>query len=253
LIIRNDYDSSPADSGEDFVVSKELVTRYFATQDRAVTGSDYTVLVKKFNSNYKIATALSKADADGSVVRLYTLARRYGNSLEKLEPLSLVEKLQLREYLNAYKCLGVSLEIVDGVLRPLDIRIDVIVKAGYLAGQIKSDIQATVYSFFDYTKLEMGVGFKATDFIKAISNLSGIETVDFYFGGLETLDMDDGSTIILGNKVYQQIKDIPGYSETIAKFPTVGNTISGIAQVTQQIKPYELLVLDKLTINTVNR
>ncbi len=253
LLLRNDYDSSPADSGEDYKVSKELVTRFFSTQDRAVTGPDYTTLVKKYNTNYKVTAALSKADADGSVVRIYTLARRYGNSLEKLEPLSLVEKLQLREYLNAYKCLGISLEIVDGVLRPLDIRIDVIIKAGYLAGQVKSDIQSTIYSFFDYAKLEMGQGFKATDFMKSVSSISGIDTIDFYFGGLETLDMGDGSTVILGNKVYQQVRDIPGYSESVASFPTVGNTISGIAQITQQVKPYELLVLDKLTINTVNK
>lgn len=253
LLIRNDYDSSPNDAGEDPSMAKALVTRFFATQDRAVTGSDYTVLVKKYNSNYKVASTLSKADADGSVVRIYALARRYGNTLEKLEPLSLVEKLQLREYLNAYKCLGVSLEIVDGLLRLLDVRIDIRIKPGYLAGQVKSDIQSLVYNFFDYKKVEMGAGFKATEFIKEVSNVSGIDTCDFYFGGLETLSLNDGSTVILGNKVYQQVKDIPAYAENMASFPSVGNILSGITQITQQVKPYETLVLDKLTINTVSR
>jgi hypothetical protein len=253
LLIRNDYDSSPAISGEDPAVAKELVTRFFSSQDRAVTGTDYTILVKKFNYNYKVATTLSKADADGSVVRIYTLARRFGNSLEKLEPLSLVEKLQLREYLNAYKCLGVSLEIVDGLLRPLDVRIDVRIKPGYLAGQVKSDVQSVAASFFDFKKLEMGLGFKATEFIKTVSSVSGIETCDFYFGGLETVDLGDGSTVILGNKVYQQIKDIPSYTDTSATFPALGNTITGMASVTKQLKPYEILVLDNLIINTVSR
>lgn len=250
LLIRNDYDSAPAIAGEDPTVAKELVTRFFSSQDRAVTGGDYTILVKKHNYNYKVATTLSKADADGSIVRIYTLARRFGNSLEKLEPLSLVEKLQLREYLNAYKCLGVSLEIVDGLLRPLDVRIDVRIKPGYLAGQVKSDIQSVVSSFFDFKKLEMGLGFKATEFIRTVSSVSGIDTCDFYFGGLETLDLGDGNTVILGNKVYQQIKDIPSFTDNPAKFPKLGNIMLGIAQVTKALKPYEILVLDSLTINT---
>ena len=253
LLIRNDYDSSPALAGEDPAMSKELVTRFFASQDRAVTGTDYTILVKKYNYNYKVATTLSKADADGSIVRIYTLARRFGNSLEKLEPLSMVEKLQLREYLNTYKCLGVSLEIADGLLRPLDVRIDVRIKPGYLAGQVKSDIQSVVASFFDMKRLEMGLGFRSTDFIKAVSSVSGIDTCDFYFGGLETLDLGNGSTVILGNKVYQQIKDIPSYTDNPANFPKLGNAYTGIAQVTTQLKPYEILVLDTLTINTASR
>lgn len=252
LIIRNDYDSSPAVEGESFSAAKELVTKFFSAQDRAVTGTDYTILAKKFNPNYKITTALSKADADGSIVRLYALARRSGTSLEKIEPLSLMEKLQLKDYLNSYKCLGVSLEIVDGLLRLLDIRIDVKIKPGYLSGQVKTDIQSVVASFFDYKKLELGMGFKATEFIKAVASVSGIDSCDFYFGGLETLNLTNGTTVILGNKVYQQIKDIPSYSENVAKFPSLGNSLVGIAEVTSQLKPYELLVLDTLAINTVN-
>lgn len=252
LLIRNDYDSAPSVNGEDYRAAKELATRFFASQDRAVTGTDYTILVKKFNSNYKVATALSKADADGSVIRIYTLARRYGNSLEKLEPLSLVEKLQLREYLNAYKCIGASLEFVDGFLRPLDIRIDVRVRGGHLTGQVKADIQNVVAAFFDYNKLEMGMGFKATDFIREVTAVSGIESCDMYLGGLETLNLDDGTTVILGNRAYQHIKDIPAYSDNLSAFPKLGATLLGIEETTKRLKPYEMIVLNSLTVNAVS-
>ena len=247
LLIRNSLDSSPALPGETASAAKEIATRFFASQDRAVTGSDYTILTKKYNPNFKVSTTLSKADADGSVIRLYLLAHRSGGSTEKLEALTLVEKLQLRDYLNRYKCLGASLELVDATIRSLDLRIDVRVKAGYLSGQVKADVQAVVYDFFKFSKAEMGVGFSATDFIRSVSSVSGLATCDFYFGGYQVLDFGNGETVTLQGKVYQQIKDIPSYSESASIFPKLGSSIS--TQVTTQLAPYEVLVLERLTVN----
>lgn len=249
LFLRNDYDSSPALAGESAAAAKEIASRFFASQDRAVIGSDYTIITKKFNSSYKVTTALSKADADGSVVRLYLLAHRTGSSSEKLEPLTLVEKLQLRDYLNNYKCLGVSLELVDGILRPLDLRIDVRVKPGFLSGQVKADIRSVVAAFFDFKNAEMGMGFSASDLIKSVSAVSGIGSCDFYFGGLQVLDFGDGNTVSLGSKVYQTIKDIPGYSDNTAIFPNLGSSITAITELTTQLNPYEILILSQFTLN----
>lgn len=254
LFLRNDYDSSPALIGETSQAAKEIATRFFASQDRAVTGSDYTILTKKYNSNYKISTTLSKADADGSVIRLYLLAHRTGGSSEKLDFLTMVEKLQLREYLNNYKCLGTSLELVDGVIRPLDLRIDVRVKPGYLSGQVKNDVQTTVYSFFDFRNAEMGVGFSASDFIKVVSSVAGLDTCDFYFGGIPLLNFGDGTKISIGSKVYQQIKDIPSYSESPSSFPSLGSsTVVTLDSVTDALQPYEILVLGNFTLNMASR
>ena len=81
LIVRNDYDSAPAPEGESLTTAKLLAPRFLASQDRAVTGADYTLLAKKYNPSYKVTTALAKADADGSIVRMYLLTKRTGTSL----------------------------------------------------------------------------------------------------------------------------------------------------------------------------
>ena len=164
-----------------------------------------------------------------------------------------MEKMQLKNYLDAYKCMGVSLEIADGLIRPLDVRIDIRIKPGYIAGQIKSEIASVVDAFFNLDNTEMGIGFKSTDLIKQVSAVSGIATSDFYFGGLETLNLSDGTSVTLGNKVYQQIKDIPSYSEAASLFPTMGNPISGLAEVTQSLAPYEIITLGSFTINVASR
>ena len=253
LYVRNDYPSSLPTNGESTTNAKNLVSSFFASQDRAVVGSDYTVLVKKYNADIKVTTALSKADADGSVVRLYTLIRRINSTLEQLEPLSFIEKLQLSEYLNKYKCLGVSIEIVDGLLRSIDLRIDIKIKPGYLAGQVKSDVASLITSYFSLQTAEMGVGFNAANFHNRMSNISGVSDYDAYFGGIETVTLKDGSTVSLGNKIYQQIKDIPSFTDNGVIFPDKGNAIIGINGITKPMNAFELLVLNTVNINTASR
>jgi len=252
LYVNNQYDSSAPISGESSDTAKTLVTRFFASQDRAVTGTDYTILVKKYNSNIKVTTALSKADSDSSVIRLYTLERNVSGTLEQLQPLSFIEKLQLSEYLNRYKCLGASIEIVDGLIRPIDLRIDVKIKQGYLAGQVKSDLQSVISSYFDLKTTEMGVGFNTSDFHNQLSNVSGIADYTCYFGGIETVTLADGNVVPLGNRIFASLQDIPSYNESTSLFPSIGNQIIGIANLTQPMNPYEILVLDTVLINTAS-
>jgi hypothetical protein len=250
LYLRNDYDSAPPIAGETPAMAKALVSRFFTAQDRAVTGTDYTILVKKYNSAIKVTTALSKADSDSSVIRLYTLVVQTSNSLEQLEPLSYIEKLQLSEYINNYKCLGTSIEIVDGLVRNIDLRIDVTIKPGYLAGQIKSALTSIITNYFDLANFEMGMGFNAADFHNKISTISGIADYDCYFGGVETITLPDGTVIPLGNRIFVPIQDIPSYNEASNEFPSLGNNVIGIANLTVQMNPYEMLVLNTVMINT---
>ena len=250
LYLRNDYDSAPPVAGETPAMAKALVSRFFTAQDRAVTGTDYTILVKKYNSAIKVTTALSKADSDSSVIRLYTLIVQTSNSLEQLEPLSYIEKLQLSEYINNYKCLGVSIEIVDGLVRNIDLRIDVTIKPGYLAGQIKSSLTSVISDYFNLANFEMGMGFNAADFHNKISAIPGIADYDCYFGGVETITLPDGTIIPLGNRIFVPIQDIPSYNETSNEFPSLGNNVIGVANLTAQMNPYEVLVLNTVMINT---
>ena len=250
LYLRNDYDSAPPIAGETPAMAKTLATRFFSAQDRAVTGTDYIILVKKFNSNIKVTSALSKADSDSSVVRLYTLETQSDSSLEQLQPLSYVEKLQLSEYLNNYKCIGASIEIVDGLVRQIDLRIDIRIKPGYLAGQITSGVTSVITNYFNLANFEMGMGFSASDFHNQMSQIPGILDYDSYFGGIETITLPNGTVIPLGNTIYSQIQDIPSYNESVNNFPSLGNNIVGIANITQPMNPYEVLILNNVSINT---
>jgi hypothetical protein len=248
LDLSNSMSSAPSTAGETIETSKELVTRFYTSQDRAVIGEDYLLLSKRFNSNYKLAVALTKAEADAAVVRLYALS-----TVDKISigPLSTTEKYQLRNYLNQYKPIGTAIEIVDGTVRSLDIRIDARVKSGYLTGQVKQDLITTTNNFFNLFNTDLGLGLKASEFIKTISNVSGIRSVDVYIGGLSTVFLPDGTEIVTGAKTYSQLKDIPSYQDTSEQFPSLSTSYDVSLSLSEPVAPYEIVVLDTLTVNVL--
>lgn len=250
LSITNNYASSPSDYGESPDMSKKLVTRFFSAQERAISGEDYIVLGKRHNPNYKLTAELSQAEADGSVVKIYSLARRKSSTKDSIETLTTLEKYMLRKALLEYSTLGVSLEIVDGILRKLDMRLDVRSISGYTASQIKSDLTKVIASYFDLDKLEMGIGLSASDLLKTISKqVSGIRSINIYLGG--TTINPDGS--VSNIKEYKMITDIPSYLESEVTFPSLSSASatveSTLDNVTTKLKAYEFLYLNELTIN----
>lgn len=248
LELSNTISSAPSTPGESISTAKELVTRFYSSQDRAVIGEDYLLLTKRFNSNYKLAVALTKAEADASVVRLYALS-----TVDKINiaPLSVTEKYLLRNYLNAYKPLGTAIEVVDGTVRKLDIRIDARIKSGYLTGQVKQDLINTATEFFNLKNTDLGLGLKAVDFIKIISSVPGIRSVDVYLGGLATVFLPDGTEIITGSKTYSQLKDIPSYQDTKEEFPKLSTSYDISLSLSDPVAPYEIVVLDELVVNVL--
>jgi hypothetical protein len=77
--------------------------------------------------------------------------------------------------------------------------------------------------------------------------------MDVYFGGYASVTTADGKEIKSPTKVYQHVKDIPGYNESTTEFPTLNSVLNVNFTIVDQIQPYELLVLDDLAINVLVR
>lgn len=255
FVFTNEFSSSPATQGETIDQAKLLATRFFAAQDRAVTSDDYLALVKKYNPNIKVLATVSKVDADANTIRLYTLIQRPNatGSTPIIAPLTATEKLQLLAYINIYKCMGIEIEIIDGIIRNLDLRLDLRLNGGYLSGQVKSDASSIVLDYFSTNNFELGQGLDTAKLIKSLAQLSGIKSMDIYLGGYSTVVDSSGNEIQSPFKIYQTLKDIPGYDENTAQFPTINSQISTSFSTTDKVKAWEILLLDKLEINTLGR
>ncbi len=258
--ISNTISSAPSTLGESIATAKELVTRFYTSQDRAVTGNDYLLLAKRFNSNYKMAIALTKAEADASIVRIYALSiaanttatTSANTKTPSISTLTLTEKYQLRNYLNQYIPIGTAVEIVDGITRNLDIRIDARVKAGYLTGQVNQDLTTTTINYFNLNNTDLGIGLQASDFVRTINSVPGISFADVYLGGITTITLPDGTEIASGSKTYTPISDIPGYQDTSEQFPLLSTSYNIQSTLLNPLAPYEILVLNTLEINIVS-
>ena len=260
LDLTNSISSAPSNIGETISTSKELVTRFYASQDRAVVGEDYLLLAKRFNSNYKVSVALTKAEADASIVRLYALSiaanttknTSSSTATPSIAPLTVTEKYQLRNYLSTYKPLGTAIEVVDGIVRALDLRIDARVKAGYLTGQVKQDLISTSINFFNLNNTDLGMGLKAANFIKVLNNVSGVSSADVYLGGITTITLPNSVEVVSGTKTYTAIKDIPGYQDTSQQFPELSTSYDISSSLLDSIAPYEIIVLDTIEVNILS-
>ena len=260
LDLSNSISSAPSTVGETLDTSKELVTRFYSSQDRAVVGEDYLLLAKRFNANYKLAVALTKAEADASIVRLYALSiaanttstTSASTSTSSIAPLTVTEKYQLRNYLNAYRPIGTAIEIVDGLTRKLDVRIDARVKSGYLTGQVKQDLISTTLNFFNLNNTDLGMGLKAASLVKTLNAVSGVNSADVYLGGITTVTLPNSVEIVSGTKTYTPIKDIPGYQDTTQEFPALSTSYDISSSLLNSIAPYEIIVLDTLEVNIIS-
>ena len=83
--------------------------------------------------------------------------------------------------------------------------------------------------------------------------LTSISDYDAYFGGIETITQSNGLVTPLGNYIFQQIKDIPSFSEANTTFPDTGNNVVGINNITKPMNAFELLSLATVEINTASR
>jgi len=258
--LSNTMSSAPSTVGESIATAKELVTRFYTSQDRAVTGDDYLLLAKRFNSNYKMAVALTKAEADAAIVRIYALSiaanttatTSANTTTPSISTLTLTEKYQLRNYLNQYMPIGAAVEIVDGITRNLDIRIDARVKSGYLTGQVNQDLTTATINYFNLNNTDLGIGLQASDFIRTINTVSGVSFADVYLGGITTITLADGTTVASGSKTYTPIVDIPGYKDTSEQFPALSTSYDIASTLLNPLAPYEILVLNTLEINIIS-
>ena len=95
------------------------------------------------------------------------------------------------------------------------------------------------------------MGFNANDFVKTLSLVPGIKSLDLYMGGYSSSYLPDGTQITAGVKTYQQLSSIPGYGDNVNSFPAVNSDYDVVFQVTNPINAYEIIVLDTLTVNVL--
>ena len=147
----------------------------YAAQNRAVTKDDYINLVYNMPSNFgqvKKATIMRDIDSfNGKNLNLYVIST---NSSNKLVTTNSMIKQNLKTWIEQYKMLGDTIDILDAKIINLEIKFSVVAFSNvnkYDVQQLCINSLATFYrnSFFD-----IGEPFKITDLYKLLNNINQV-------------------------------------------------------------------------------
>jgi uncharacterized alkaline shock family protein YloU len=154
------------------------------TQDRAVSGQDYKVLVDQFVTAYhgmigKSTALLRNYGCSGNVIDVYVLARD-GQGLTKASD---ELKEDLRQELDKKKMLTDYVCIRDGSIIYVDVTMELTLDRSYnkFEAEIRENVMQRINNFFSLNNWEYGKTLKDIDLVKEISDLKQISDFSTVF------------------------------------------------------------------------
>lgn len=179
VAIRNVGPSSGGEDRETIDQARVRAPREFATAGSIVGDKDYVSSASSFShpvfgSVAKAAVSL-RSTRNANLVEVYCLVSGPGNTLS-VPNIGL--KRALKTYLDDINVTTDYVEVLDGALCPVDVRMNVIVNKNADATVVKTNVENVVSSFFNKSSWQMGQPFYLSNFIQAIEQVDGIAYVD---------------------------------------------------------------------------
>jgi|10_taG_2_1085330.scaffolds.fasta_scaffold23270_2 hypothetical protein len=145
----------------------------FATQNRAVTANDYLSLVYRMSPQFgaiKRANIVQDKDSFKRNLNLYVISE---NAEGHLTESPAAVKDNLKRWLNHYRMVNDSIDILDGRIVNIGIEFSVIVKLGYDTTTILNKAIGKITSNYS-NKLYMGKAFYISDIYKLLNDIPEI-------------------------------------------------------------------------------
>jgi hypothetical protein len=158
---------------------------YNATQNRAVTGSDYETLAELYTSTSngqigKAVAVLRNYGCAANIVDLYVLAKNGANGLQTANDQL---KTELFDYFEPLKMFTDYLCIRDGEVLLVDVSIDLTISNFYqkFSDEIQAQATQAVNIFFNVNNWDYGESLQDTDIVKILANITEVETITVSF------------------------------------------------------------------------
>lgn len=178
---RNVSPSAGGTDRETIEQAKRRAPRDFALQRSIVTPDDYAQAASTFShpvyGSVSKALATIRTSRNANAVEIYALATG-ADGLPVAPNAGL--KAGLVTYFSDLNVLTDSVTILDGVLKPVDIEMNVVINRNADASVVKGRVEATVSDFFNISRWDMGQAFYFSNLVKAIELVDGIAYVDIF-------------------------------------------------------------------------
>ena len=167
----------PAIGGKDAPSVEEIrnLVRYnFSSQNRAVTLSDYKVLIGKMPGKFGVPFRYNVVEEQNKI-KIYTITLDENSKISSKSTSTLQENISI--YLSDYRMLNDYIEVNNGKVYNLGFEIDLFIDKGYQQAQVMAQVITLVTSYFDINKWGMGENIYMGQLLEKISGVKGVMNV----------------------------------------------------------------------------
>jgi hypothetical protein len=195
-------------SGDQLIDIKRKLPAWLRTQNRVVSGDDYEAFTDQFatDTNGKIGKSkaiLRNYGCAANVVDLYVLALDGEDSLAETNN---ELKAELQDALEPKKMITDKVCVRDGVVVNVDVTIDVTMDKFYrkFEDEYRERIDQRTVGFFNLSNWDYEKTLKDVDLIKALSDISELNSIDADF----QTDVETNSGDVVTTKFFEIIRPI---------------------------------------------
>lgn len=178
VLFRNLNPSNGGTNKETPEAAKLRAPKESAALSSATSGEDYAVQALGFThpifGSVLKAVASLKTSLNANLVFLHVLAAG-PDDVPVLPSLGL--KRGLEEFFAELKVLTDEVRVVDGAIKPVDIRANIIISRSADPSAVKTQIDATIKDFFNIANFDMGQPLYLSQIVEALQSIDGVKFV----------------------------------------------------------------------------
>ena len=206
-----------ASGGEDALTTEELVALIPSvknSQERIVTKEDLLARIYTMPSNLgRVFRAAIIPDSNNPLATQLFIISRDSNSKLITSPDTL--KLNLKKYLNAYRMVSDSIDILDAKVVNLQLKFSVVIDPSFNRNSLLSIILASLQEKFNINKFHINQPIIISEIVNAIYAVDGVLAV-------ENVQFVNASGVINNRQYSIETHDIKNYTRRQMVFPPPG-------------------------------
>ena len=167
----------PAIGGKDAPSVEEirnLIKYNFASQNRAVTLSDYKALIGKMPGKFGVPFRYSVVEEQNKI-KIYTITLDANSKISSKSTTTLQENIAL--YLSDYRMLNDYIEVNNGKVYNIGFEADLFIDKGYQQAQVMAQVITLITEYFDINKWGVGENIYMGQLLEKISGVKGVMNV----------------------------------------------------------------------------
>jgi len=202
VLFRNPNPSNGGTDRESLDSARLRAPKESAALNSATSGEDYSVLAREFThpiyGSVLKAVASLKTSLNANVVFLHVLAAG-PDDVPVLPSIGLKQSLQT--FLDDLKVLTDEVRVVDGAIKPVDVRANVVISRSADPAQVRVTVDTRLKDFFSVNNFDMGQPLYVSQLQELLQSIEGVKFIQLREPVDDIIASDQGAATASENQV----------------------------------------------------